>query len=41
MDESVISVDVRVAGFRRELGPVHRSGIATVRRVGYKYVPVA
>ncbi|WP_051717865.1 winged helix-turn-helix domain-containing protein [Streptomyces megasporus] len=34
------TIDVHVARLRRKLGPVHRSGIATVRRVGYKYVPV-
>ncbi|GAA2433748.1 winged helix-turn-helix domain-containing protein [Streptomyces macrosporus] len=35
------TIDVHVARLRRKLGPVHRSSIATVRRVGYKYVPVA
>ncbi|AEW92705.1 MULTISPECIES: winged helix-turn-helix domain-containing protein [Streptomycetaceae] len=33
------TVDVHVARLRRKLGPRHRSGIVTVRRVGYKYVP--
>lgn len=35
------TVDVHVARLRRKLGPVHRASIVTVRRVGYKYVPVA
>lgn len=33
------TVDVHVARLRRKLGPAHRRSIATVRRVGYKYVP--
>ncbi|MEU6172641.1 winged helix-turn-helix domain-containing protein [Streptantibioticus parmotrematis] len=35
------TVDVHIARLRRKLGPVHRSGIVTVRRVGYKYAPVS
>ncbi|MDF3291795.1 winged helix-turn-helix domain-containing protein [Streptomyces silvisoli] len=35
------TVDVHVARLRRKLGPEHRAGIVTVRRVGYKYAPVA
>ncbi|GAB2605779.1 hypothetical protein GCM10027168_43380 [Streptomyces capparidis] len=34
------TVDVHVARLRRKLGEVHRAGIVTVRRVGYKYEPV-
>jgi hypothetical protein len=34
------TVDVHVARLRRKLGPRHRAGIVTVRRVGYKYTPV-
>ncbi|MGW7579036.1 winged helix-turn-helix domain-containing protein [Streptomyces sp. NPDC054765] len=34
------TVDVHVARLRRKLGAAHRSSIVTVRRVGYKYVPV-
>lgn len=33
------TVDVHVARLRRKLGPEHRGGIVTVRRVGYKYAP--
>ncbi|MFH9010981.1 winged helix-turn-helix domain-containing protein [Streptomyces sp. NPDC017943] len=33
------TVDVHVARLRRKLGAAHRHTIATVRRVGYKYVP--
>ncbi|MEU3063975.1 winged helix-turn-helix domain-containing protein [Streptomyces subrutilus] len=33
------TVDVHVARLRRKLGPAHRGRIATVRRVGYTYVP--
>ncbi|MHC3474748.1 winged helix-turn-helix domain-containing protein [Streptomyces sp. 7R007] len=33
------TVDVHIARLRRKLGPAHRQRIATVRRVGYKYVP--
>jgi Transcriptional regulatory protein, C terminal len=33
------TVDVHVARLRRKLGPKHRRGIITVRRVGYKYAP--
>jgi hypothetical protein len=35
------TVDVHVARLRRKLGPHHRNGIITVRRVGYKYVPAS
>jgi DNA-binding response OmpR family regulator len=35
------TVDVHVARLRRKLGAAHRNSIVTVRRVGYKYVPVA
>jgi hypothetical protein len=35
------TVDVHVARLRRKLGPRHRPSIATVRGVGYKYVPTA
>ncbi len=35
------TVDVHIARLRRKLGPRHRAGIVTVRRVGYKYAPVA
>ncbi|GAA2410603.1 hypothetical protein GCM10010420_44200 [Streptomyces glaucosporus] len=35
------TIDVHVARLRRKLGPAHRDSIATVRRVGYKYVPAA
>jgi DNA-binding response OmpR family regulator len=34
------TVDVHVARLRRKLGSAHRGGIVTVRRVGYKYVPI-
>jgi DNA-binding response OmpR family regulator len=34
------TVDVHVARLRRKLGAAHRNSIVTVRRVGYKYVPV-
>lgn len=33
------TVDVHIARLRRKLGAAHRHRIATVRRVGYKYVP--
>ncbi|MCQ4079841.1 winged helix-turn-helix domain-containing protein [Streptomyces sp. RB6PN25] len=33
------TVDVHIARLRRKLGPRHRDGIITVRRVGYKYAP--
>ncbi|MFJ8495710.1 winged helix-turn-helix domain-containing protein [Streptomyces sp. NPDC094038] len=33
------TVDVHIARLRRKLGTAHRQRIATVRRVGYKYVP--
>jgi len=33
------TVDVHIARLRRKLGSAHRQRIATVRRVGYKYVP--
>jgi hypothetical protein len=35
------TVDVHIARLRRKLGAEHRGSIVTVRRVGYKYVPVA
>jgi hypothetical protein len=35
------TVDVHVARLRRKLGAAHRDSIVTVRRVGYKYAPVA
>ena len=35
------TVDVHVARLRRKLGPAYRDSIVTVRRVGYKYTPVA
>ncbi|MBL1067031.1 winged helix-turn-helix domain-containing protein [Streptomyces sp. 7-21] len=35
------TVDVHVARLRRKLGPRHRNRIATVRGVGYRYVPAA
>ncbi|MEV0599410.1 winged helix-turn-helix domain-containing protein [Streptomyces sp. NPDC050315] len=35
------TVDVHIARLRRKLGAAHRSSIVTVRRVGYKYVPVS
>ncbi|MFI6843950.1 winged helix-turn-helix domain-containing protein [Kitasatospora sp. NPDC050467] len=35
------TVDVHVARLRRKLGSAHRDSIVTVRRVGYKYTPVA
>ncbi|WP_395293482.1 winged helix-turn-helix domain-containing protein [Kitasatospora hibisci] len=35
------TVDVHVARLRRKLGTGHRDSIVTVRRVGYKYTPVA
>ncbi|MGW4898300.1 winged helix-turn-helix domain-containing protein [Kitasatospora sp. NPDC004240] len=35
------TVDVHVARLRRKLGPAYRESIVTVRRVGYKYTPVA
>ncbi|MGW6919579.1 winged helix-turn-helix domain-containing protein [Kitasatospora sp. NPDC054939] len=35
------TVDVHVARLRRKLGPAYRDSIVTVRRVGYKYAPVA
>ncbi|WP_042422408.1 winged helix-turn-helix domain-containing protein [Streptacidiphilus anmyonensis] len=35
------TVDVHVARLRRKLGSAYRGQIVTVRRVGYKYVPVA
>lgn len=35
------TVDVHVARLRRKLGAEHRGSIVTVRRVGYKYAPVA
>ncbi|MDT0405861.1 winged helix-turn-helix domain-containing protein [Streptomyces edwardsiae] len=35
------TVDVHIARLRRKLGAGHRDAIRTVRRVGYKYVPVA
>ena len=34
------TVDVHVARLRRKLGTRYRVGIVTVRRVGYKYVPL-
>jgi DNA-binding response OmpR family regulator len=34
------TVDVHIARLRRKLGPRHRAGIVTVRRVGYKYAPL-
>ncbi|MCA1217572.1 winged helix-turn-helix domain-containing protein [Streptomyces sp. 8L] len=34
------TVDVHIARLRRKLGPAHRTTIHTVRRAGYKYVPV-
>ncbi|MGW7514965.1 winged helix-turn-helix domain-containing protein [Streptomyces sp. NPDC054796] len=34
------TVDVHIARLRRKLGAGHREQIVTVRRVGYKYVPV-
>jgi DNA-binding response OmpR family regulator len=33
------TVDVHIARLRRKLGPEYRTGIVTVRRVGYKYAP--
>lgn len=33
------TVDVHIARLRRKLGPRHRFRLATVRRVGYKYMP--
>jgi DNA-binding response OmpR family regulator len=33
------TVDVHIARLRRKLGARHRYRLATVRRVGYKYVP--
>ncbi|AUY48931.1 winged helix-turn-helix domain-containing protein [Streptomyces sp. CB01881] len=35
------TVDVHVARLRRKLGSAYRDSIVTVRRVGYKYAPVA
>ncbi|MEV6975380.1 winged helix-turn-helix domain-containing protein [Kitasatospora sp. NPDC093806] len=35
------TVDVHVARLRRKLGAAYRDSIVTVRRVGYKYTPVA
>lgn len=35
------TVDVHVARLRRKLGSAYRESIVTVRRVGYKYTPVA
>jgi hypothetical protein len=35
------TVDVHIARLRRKLGAEHRGSIVTVRRVGYKYAPVA
>ncbi|MFF2655940.1 winged helix-turn-helix domain-containing protein [Kitasatospora sp. NPDC058032] len=35
------TVDVHVARLRRKLGVAYRDSIVTVRRVGYKYTPVA
>ncbi|MEE1787459.1 winged helix-turn-helix domain-containing protein [Streptomyces sp. SP17BM10] len=35
------TVDVHVARLRRKLGAAYRDTIVTVRRVGYKYTPVA
>lgn len=35
------TVDVHIARLRRKLGPQHRGSIVTVRRVGYKYVPLS
>jgi hypothetical protein len=35
------TVDVHVARLRRKLGMAYRGTIVTVRRVGYKYTPVA
>ncbi|WKX69949.1 winged helix-turn-helix domain-containing protein [Streptomyces sp. XD-27] len=35
------TVDVHIARLRRKLGAEHRGAIVTVRRVGYKYVPIA
>ncbi|GAA5016106.1 winged helix-turn-helix domain-containing protein [Kitasatospora paranensis] len=35
------TVDVHVARLRRKLGAAYRDSIVTVRRVGYKYAPVA
>ncbi|GAA2246938.1 hypothetical protein GCM10010430_31210 [Kitasatospora cystarginea] len=35
------TVDVHVARLRRKLGAPYRDSIVTVRRVGYKYTPVA
>jgi hypothetical protein len=35
------TVDVHVARLRRKLGPAYRGRIVTVRRVGYKYVPLS
>ncbi|MEU8350969.1 MULTISPECIES: winged helix-turn-helix domain-containing protein [Streptomyces] len=34
------TVDVHIARLRRKLGPAHRDHIVTVRRVGYKFVPL-
>jgi DNA-binding response OmpR family regulator len=34
------TVDVHIARLRRKLGPAHRTSIHTVRRAGYKYVPL-
>ena len=35
------TVDVHVARLRRKLGAPYRDSVVTVRRVGYKYVPVS
>ncbi|WP_431044789.1 winged helix-turn-helix domain-containing protein [Streptomyces sp. P1-3] len=35
------TVDVHVARLRRKLGAENRGAIVTVRRVGYKYVPIS
>ncbi|WP_354643234.1 winged helix-turn-helix domain-containing protein [Kitasatospora camelliae] len=35
------TVDVHVARLRRKLGSPYRDAIVTVRRVGYKYAPIA
>lgn len=34
------TVDVHIARLRRKLGAYHRRNIVTVRRVGYKYLPI-
>jgi DNA-binding response OmpR family regulator len=35
------TVDVHITRLRRKLGPAHRPAIETVRRVGYRYRPLA